>query len=80
MNYPMLPISVMDYHEGRLKKARREYLVRSSRPVGSRFHARVLARIGGALASAGMSLLERYEPSLAAGPEASATAAIQADF
>ena len=80
MYYPMLPISIMDYHESRLKTARREYLVRSSRSVGSKFHARVLARIGGVLASAGTSLLERYEPALAAGPEVSATAAIQADF
>ena len=80
MYYPMLPTSAMEYHESRLKKAKHEYLVRSARAGRPQFHARFLARVGGALASAGTSLLERYEPALAAGPEVSATAAGQTDF
>ena len=80
MYYPMLPTSAMAYHESRLKEAKQEYLVRSARAGGPRFHERFLARVGGALASAGTSLLERYEPALAAGPEVSATVAGQADF
>ena len=80
MYYPMLPTSAMDYHKGRLKEAKREYLVRSARAGGPKFHARLLARVGGTLASAGTSLLERYEPALAAGPEVSATATGQTDF
>ena len=80
MHYPMLPTSAMAYHEGRLKEAKRGYQVRSARARGPRFHVRLLARVGGALASAGTSLLERYEPALAAGSEVSATAAAQTDF
>ena len=80
MYYPMLPTSAMAYHESRLKKAKHEYLVRSARAARPQVHARFLARVGGALASAGTSLLERYEPVLAAGPEVSATAAGQTDF
>ena len=79
MYYPMLPTLAMYYHESRLKEAKQEYLVRSARVRGSRFHERFLARVGGALASAGTSLLERYEPALAVGPEVSATAAGQCD-
>ena len=80
MYYPMLPTSAMAYHEARLEEARRGYLVRSIRAPRPRFHARLLAHVGGALASVGTSLLERYEPALAAGPEVSATAAVQADL
>ena len=80
MYYPMLPTSAMAHHESRLKKAKREYLVRSARAGSPRFHERFLARVGGTLASVGTSLLERYEPALAAGPEVSATAAGQTDF
>ena len=80
MYYPMLPTSAMEYHESRLKKAKHEYLVRSARAGRPQFHARFLARVGEALASTGTSLLERYEPALAAGPEVSATAAGQTDF
>ena len=80
MYYPMLPTSAMAYHEGRLKAAKQEYLVRSARAGKPRLHARLLARVGGALASAGTSLLERYEPAFAAGPEVSATAAGQSDL
>ena len=80
MYYPMLPTSAMDYHESRLKENKHEYLVRSARAGRPRFHARFLARVGGALASAGTSLLERYEPALTSGPEVSATAAGQTDF
>lgn len=79
MYYPMLPTSAMAYHEGRLRRAKQEYLVRSAKVGGPKFHERFLARVGGALASAGTSLLERYEPTLA-GPEVSATAAGQTDF
>ena len=80
MYYPMLPTSAMDYHESRLKRAKREYLIKSARAGGPRFHERFLARVGGTLASVGTSLLERYEPALAAGPEVSATTAGQTDF
>lgn len=80
MYYPMLPTLAMAYQEGRLKEAKREYLVRSARAGGPRFHERFLARVGGALASAGTTLLERYGPALTAGPEASATAIGQTDF
>jgi hypothetical protein len=80
MFYPMLPTSAMEYHESRLKKAEREYLVRSARARVPRLHARLLARVGGTLASVGTGLLERYEPALAAGPEVSATAAGKTDF
>mgnify|MGYP001816012745 CR=1 FL=1 len=80
MYYPMLPTSAMAYHESRLKKAKRGYLVRSAKAAGPKFHERFLARVGGALDSAGTSLIERYEPALAAGPEVSATAAGQTDF
>ena len=79
MYYPMLPMLAMAYHEGRLKEAKNEYLVRSARAGVPRFHERLLARVGGALASAGASLLKRYEPALAAGPEVSVTAAGQCD-
>jgi len=70
----------MDYHESRLKKAEREYLVRSARARAPKFHERVLARVGGALASAGTSLLERYEPAFTSAPEVSTTAVGQTDF
>ena len=80
MYYPMLPTSAMDYHESRLKKAEHEYLVRSARAGAPKFHARLLARVGGALASVGTSLLERYEPGFTAGPEVCTTAVGQTDF
>jgi hypothetical protein len=80
MFYPMTPTSALAYHEGCLKENKHEYLVRSARAARPQFRARFLARVGGALASAGTSLLERYEPALAAGPEVSATAAVQTDF
>jgi hypothetical protein len=80
MYYPMLPTLAMAYHEGRLKRAKQEYLVRSARAARPKLHVRFMARVGVALASAGTSLLERYEPALAAGPEVSATAAGQTDF
>lgn len=76
MYYPMTPTSIMAYEQGRLMDSKRMYLVRAGKP---RFHARVLARVGRALASAGKSLRERYEPALVAGPEMSVTAAGQAD-
>ena len=80
MHYPMLPTSAMAYHEARLEEARRGYLVRSARAARPRFHARLLARVGAALASVGKSLLERYEPARTAGPEVSATAAAHTDL
>jgi hypothetical protein len=80
MYYPMTPTSAMAYQEGRLKENKNEHLVRASGAARPRIHARFLARVGGALASAGTSLLERYEPALPSGREVSATAAGQADF
>lgn len=80
MYYPVTPTSAMAYYEGRWKENKHEYLVRSARAARPRLYARFLARVGGALASVGTSLLERYEPALAAGPEVSATAAGQTDF
>ena len=79
MHYPMLPTSAMAYHEARLEEAKRGYWVKCARAARPRFHARLLARIGGTLAAIGTSLLERYEPALAAGPEVPATAAAHTD-
>ena len=76
MNYPMTPTSAMAYQESRLRGNERKYLVRASRP---RLHARLLARVGRVLASAGTGLRERYEPAFALGPEMPVTAAGQAD-
>lgn len=76
MYYPMTPTLAMAYQQDRLRGNEQKFLVRASRP---RLYARLLARVGRALASAGTSLRERYEPALAAGSEMSVTAAGQAD-
>jgi hypothetical protein len=69
----------MAYHEGRIREIKYLHEVSAAKLARPRLHARILARVGRMLASAGASLRERYEPAFAAGPEASATAAGRAE-
>jgi len=80
MYYPVIPTDLMAYHEGRSRESNRAHLVRAARAARPRLHARFLAHVGKVLTSAGTRLRERYEPTLASGPELSATAAGRADI
>ena len=71
MYYPMTPTSAVAYHEGHTRKNQPKHQVQAS---SSRVHARFLARVGRALALAGTSLRERYEPAFISGPEMSPAA------
>jgi hypothetical protein len=79
MYYPMIPTDAMAYHEGRIRENKHLYLVSAARLARPRLHARLLARVGRILASAGTRLRERYEPAFVSGPEVSATAAGKAE-
>ena len=68
MYYPMTPASAMAYQEGHTRKNQSKHQVQSG---GSGLYARFLARVGRALALAGTSLRERYEPAFISGPEMS---------
>lgn len=68
MYYPMTPTTAMAYHEGRTRENQSKHCVQAG---SSRLYARFLAQVGRALALAGTSLRERYEPAFIAGPEMS---------